>query len=487
MRVPARRRARPRRDREGARRRPRARAAAAATGTGVLVSLGGDIAVAGPARRRAAGRCVSPTTTRAALDGAGPVGRDPRGGLATSGTTVRRWRAGERRRCTTSSTRAPAGPPMTPWRTVTVAAATCVDANVASTAAIVLGEEAPAWLAARGLPARLVRDRRGRLTSAAGRRSSERDRSRPPPAEALWYLTRGTGVVALLLLTAGVVLGVARLDALARPALAALRRRGLHRNVTLLAIVFVAVHVVTTVADGFAPIGLLDAVVPFASPYRPVWLGLGAVAFDLLLALVATSLLRARVGLRAWRAVHWLAYASWPVALLHALGTGSDARRGWLDLLARSRSARSSLAVLWRSSRRARRPAAVRARRGRPRSPSRRRSSCGRPDGPLAAGWAAGPARRRPPRVARAGDDATVRARAGARSRRAVRGAAQRPGLESEPSLGRPRHGRPRRACGARRREGRAHVDLRGVPLEDGGVQMTASGVGFVPRRRDGA
>ncbi len=159
---------------------------------------------------------------------------------------------------------------------------------------------------------------------------------------ALWYLTRGSGVVALVLLTAAVVLGI----------LASLRVRGerwprfavgsLHRNLTLLSIVFVVLHVVTTVADGYAPIGLKDAIVPFASPYRPIWLGLGAVAFDLLLALVVTSYLRHRIGAGMWRGIHWLAYVSWPVALVHALGTGSDARTGWLFAL----GAASLLAVV---------------------------------------------------------------------------------------------------------------------------------------------
>ncbi len=108
---------------------------------------------------------------------------------------------------------------------------------------------------------------------------------------------------------------------------------GLHRNLPLLAIAFVTAHVLTTLADGYAPIGVKDAVLPFLSPYRPVWLGLGTVAFDLLLALVATSLLRARIGLRGWRAVHWLAYLSWPVALMHGLGTGTDGKSGWLLVL----------------------------------------------------------------------------------------------------------------------------------------------------------
>lgn len=145
----------------------------------------------------------------------------------------------------------------------------------------------------------------------------------------LWYLSRGTGVVSLLLLTAAVVLGVAG-SLRARPRVLL---SGLHRNVPLLAIAFVVAHVLTTVADGYAPIGVKDAVIPFLSPYRPVWLGLGTVAFDLLLALVATSLLRARIGLRGWRAVHWLAYLSWPVALVHGLGTGTDGKSTWLLLL----------------------------------------------------------------------------------------------------------------------------------------------------------
>jgi DMSO/TMAO reductase YedYZ heme-binding membrane subunit len=145
----------------------------------------------------------------------------------------------------------------------------------------------------------------------------------------LWYLSRGTGVVSLLLLTAAIVLGVAgSLRAQPRVLLA-----GLHRNLPLLAIVFVIAHVLTTIADGYAPIGVKDAILPFLSPYRPIWLGLGTVAFDLLLALVATSLLRARIGLRGWRAVHWLAYLSWPIAVMHGLGTGTDAKSSWLLVL----------------------------------------------------------------------------------------------------------------------------------------------------------
>lgn len=149
----------------------------------------------------------------------------------------------------------------------------------------------------------------------------------------LWYVTRGTGVVALLLLTGAVVLGTLSSARWRTARLPRFLVGGLHRNLTLLAAAFVVTHVVTAVADRFAPIGLKDGVLPFLSPYRPIWLGLGTVAFDLLLALVLTSLARARLGFRMWRAVHWLAYASWPVALVHALGTGSDARLGWMALV----------------------------------------------------------------------------------------------------------------------------------------------------------
>ena len=145
----------------------------------------------------------------------------------------------------------------------------------------------------------------------------------------LWYLTRGTGIVALVLLTASMALGIMEVNRWASPRWPRFVTAGLHRNLSLLSVAFVGVHVATTILDGFAPIGWLDAVIPFRSPYRPLWLGLGTVAVDLLLALVVTSLLRARLGYRVWKAVHWAAYACWPVALVHGLGTGTDIRRGW--------------------------------------------------------------------------------------------------------------------------------------------------------------
>lgn len=150
---------------------------------------------------------------------------------------------------------------------------------------------------------------------------------------ALWYLTRGTGMVSLVLLTVSLALGIANVRRVQTETVPRFVFDAVHRSASLLALAFLVVHIVTSVLDPFAPIRLLDVVVPFTSSYRPVWLGLGAVASDVMIAVVLTSLLRRRFGYRAWRATHWLAYACWPIALVHGLGTGSDAKAGWMLLL----------------------------------------------------------------------------------------------------------------------------------------------------------
>jgi methionine sulfoxide reductase heme-binding subunit len=147
---------------------------------------------------------------------------------------------------------------------------------------------------------------------------------------AYWYLTRASGTVALVLLTLSVVLGVLDVEQYKTTRLPRFVVDGLHRTASLLAVVFLVVHIVTAALDTFASVPLIDAVVPFVGSYRPLWLGLGAASFDLLLAVVITSLLRRRLGYRAWRATHWLAYGSWPIALVHGLGTGSDVKTVWL-------------------------------------------------------------------------------------------------------------------------------------------------------------
>lgn len=145
-----------------------------------------------------------------------------------------------------------------------------------------------------------------------------------------WYLARGSGAVSLVLLTVSVVVGIAgsmRVSFARWPRFAV---ETVHRDVSLMVVVLLLVHIATSVLDSFAPISLTASVIPFVGSYRPLWLGLGALSFDLILALTVTSLARRRLGYQTWRAVHWLAYASWPVAVLHGLGTGSDTKVWWM-------------------------------------------------------------------------------------------------------------------------------------------------------------
>ncbi|HEX3507964.1 MAG TPA: ferric reductase-like transmembrane domain-containing protein [Candidatus Dormibacteraeota bacterium] len=146
----------------------------------------------------------------------------------------------------------------------------------------------------------------------------------------LWYTTRGAGAVSLVLLSAVVVLGVLSSLRFEVPSWPRFLTTGLHRNLALTAVVFLALHIVTAVVDPFTHLGWLAAVIPFSSYYRTFWLGLGVIAVELLVAITITSLVRGLVGHSAWRAIHWLAYASWPIAVVHGFGTGTDNLSAWM-------------------------------------------------------------------------------------------------------------------------------------------------------------
>jgi len=165
---------------------------------------------------------------------------------------------------------------------------------------------------------------------------------------AFWYASRATGIVALLLLTAVLVLGIlvnrqGRLPGLPRFAVT-----DIHRNLSLLAVTFIAVHVLTAVLDTYVHIPLLSAVIPFASGYERLWLGLGAISLDLMLAMIVTSLLRGRMNRVVWRAIHLLAYASWPIAFAHSIGSSKDLQQGWLLDMAIGCAMIVAAAVIWR-------------------------------------------------------------------------------------------------------------------------------------------
>ena len=140
----------------------------------------------------------------------------------------------------------------------------------------------------------------------------------------VWYLMRASGVVSLLLLTAVSALGVATASRLRPGRAPRFVTLGLHRNIALMAVVFLTVHVLTAIIDPQASVRAVAAVVPMPSDRYALWLGLGALALDLVIALVVTSLLRQRLAPRVWRTLHFLAYLAWPVALLHGAGMGTD-------------------------------------------------------------------------------------------------------------------------------------------------------------------
>lgn len=145
----------------------------------------------------------------------------------------------------------------------------------------------------------------------------------------LWFLTRSTGLIAFVLLTAAVALGIMATQRVATARWPRFASQRLHRNISLLAVLFLLTHLVTTLLDTFVRISWWTAVVPFASSYRTFDVALGTLALDLLILVTATSLGRGVTGHRWWRLVHWSAYAAWPLALAHYLGTGTDARKAW--------------------------------------------------------------------------------------------------------------------------------------------------------------
>ena len=164
----------------------------------------------------------------------------------------------------------------------------------------------------------------------------------------LWFANRATGMVLLLLLTFSTMLGVLATARVSPRLWPRMLSQGLHRNVSLLAVTFLAAHVATAVVDTFVDIRWYDVFLPFAGKYMPLWLGFGSLALDLIIAVTATSLLRHRMSHRPWRTVHVLAYAAWGMGLLHGLEMGTDAHTAWGAAISYGCIAAVFLAVLMR-------------------------------------------------------------------------------------------------------------------------------------------
>ncbi len=164
----------------------------------------------------------------------------------------------------------------------------------------------------------------------------------------LWYATRASGIMALILLTLTMVLGLVTTSRARARNWPGFAQQEMHRRISMIAVVFLGIHVVTSVLDTYVNIGWLAIVIPFTSAYGRFWVGVGAVALDLMIAVFVTSLLRARMRPGTWRAVHWLAYLSWPIALAHTFGMGTDSREGWVVILGVVCVASVGAALAWR-------------------------------------------------------------------------------------------------------------------------------------------
>lgn len=145
----------------------------------------------------------------------------------------------------------------------------------------------------------------------------------------LWYLMRASGLVAVVLLTLALVGGIVNVRRFAAPRWPRVVTVLLHRNVALLAAAFLVVHVATAALDSYVVVGKLAVIIPFTSRWDRLWIGLGTAAVDSLLAVMITSLLRARLSYRTWRTVHWLAYVTWPLAMVHGFSAGTDSAAPW--------------------------------------------------------------------------------------------------------------------------------------------------------------
>ncbi len=165
--------------------------------------------------------------------------------------------------------------------------------------------------------------------------------------QALWYFSRATGVVSLVLLTVVAILGVVTSGRRRPRGEQATVVMAMHRWLSLGMVAFLGIHIVTAIADGYADIGWWATLLPFTSAYESLWVGLGTVAIDLLLAVLVTSLLRDRLSPRSWRIIHWASYLLWPSALLHALvlSTSNEPLLQWLSIAC---AAAFGGAVVWR-------------------------------------------------------------------------------------------------------------------------------------------
>jgi sulfoxide reductase heme-binding subunit YedZ len=204
----------------------------------------------------------------------------------------------------------------------------------------------------------------------------------------LWYIMRGTGLVSLVLLTLTLVAGIANVRRYSSRRLPRAVSALLHRNMALIAVAFLAVHILTAELDSYVKIGWPAVLLPFASRWSPFWISAGTVAIDLAAAVLVTSLLRWRLPHTVWRAVHWAAYACWPLAVAHGIGAGTDSGTPWAQAVYGAACGTVLVAVIWRWRGKRTLPATARIRRLGPAGMAPARAGGADALAPAARGWA---------------------------------------------------------------------------------------------------
>ncbi|MBW4030266.1 MAG: ferric reductase [Acidobacteria bacterium] len=164
----------------------------------------------------------------------------------------------------------------------------------------------------------------------------------------LWYATRATGIVALLLFTGVVMLGTLVANRVGGTFIGRFEVNEVHRSLSIVAVVFLLLHIITTILDSFVSTGVLASVIPLTSSYKRVPVALGTVAFDLILAVWISSLLKLRLKNQTWRFIHWFSWLAYAISLMHVYTTGTDTHQGIGTLLVLGCAIVVALAGVWR-------------------------------------------------------------------------------------------------------------------------------------------
>ena len=329
---------------------------------GVVKSMAVDAAVAllpGPGFVSAGGDLATREATVPVALPSGEVIALEAGGIATSGVDKRRWLRGGRVQHHLIDPRT-GRPADSPWSHVTAVGRDCLSADVAAKAGFLRGAEGPGWLDALGVAARFrAADQvvENRSWAASTAREATWDSTSSPVD---WYAARAAGILAYVLLTLVVLVGLTLAGQLRLPRWPRFAVTDVHRFGGLLVGVFVSIHVGAIALDSYTPFSLSQLVVPFTARYRPLWTAAGIVGLEFLVAIAITNAARGRISYRWWRRIHGLNLAVWAAATVHGIGSGTDTSSAWMVCLYLVSGAGVLAAFAWRLGRRRLGPSAVR-------------------------------------------------------------------------------------------------------------------------------